>query len=353
MKAWALVRRRVLAGLVLLGEVEKPRPGDLRTALENALEEHPTRWIEQNDSVREQDLGDAERSELEIIVDATVFDLRAVLRGLRGRRDQARGRSPLWRTGYSPEWWDSAIERLFGSLRHCQDEALLLVRGDEAGDRGYLDPRHVKKVLEQIADRDLLPGEHVTMDVPTGFYDHGPLLSFATTTFVGREGGRADCRGAVSRLRRLSEVAEQVRYVTGCHSWEALGFLLCDEVPWVPALQIDVGRPPGCINVLIRHPEISLQVINDGIKEARRELGVEHGRPPDLRTGWPPVVYEFVEEWRKEKPGRLRWPQIYDAFAARYPDAPYVRGKKDRQGLASMRETYRQERGRRENAKAV
>ncbi len=219
--------------------------------------------------------------------------------------------------------------------------------------REYLDPREVRMALNGIADWDLGPGEEVTLDIPTGFYEYTSLLTFETVTFTARE--RRPTRRGPERngLRRLHGLAGQVEYATGCRSWEALGFLLCNEIPWIPAVQVEAGQPPGCISVLIRHPEISLQVITDGIKAARRELGVEHGRRPDLRTGWPSVVYEFVEEWRKENPGRLRWPPIYDAFAARHPEAPYVRGKSGRQGLASLCETYRQERVGREKFKAV
>ena len=341
------MRQHVVADLVSQGEVEKPKPGDLRAALENALEQHPVSWVKENLNIDEYDLGEAEAEELEDVVFAVVSDLKAVLRNRRSRRDQSRGRAPSWQTGYSPDWWDSEVARLFANLTNLQDKALLLIRGGEAESREYMQPQQVRKVLDGIAEWDLLPGEQMTLDVPTGFYDHSPLLTYATVTFTGGEGGR----GRVpNRLRRLAEIAEQVQYATGCRLWEALGFLLCNEVPYVPALQIEVGRPPGSIQIIVRHPEISLQVINDGIKAARKELGVEHGRPPDLRTGWPSVVYEFVMQWSKENPGRLDWPRIHDLFAARNPDAPYVRGKNifEREGLDSLRETLYQERRRRE-----
>ena len=272
----------------------------------------------------------------------------AALRNGRWRRDHKRQRGPAWTSDYSPPWWDGEIERLFGALRDLQDEALSLVYGESGELREHLRPHDVKKVLGGVAAWDLAPGERVTLEVPTSFYYHSDLLSFKTLTFVGQEAHHGGHREKTNRLLRLQELIDQVEYATGCRSGEALGFLLCDVVPWVPALRVEAGRPPGSIKILIRQPEIALDVVTGAIKAARRELGVDRGRPPELRTGWPSVVYVFVEAWHKTHPGRLRWPPIYQAFGKRHPDAPYVRGKGEGEGLASLRETFYQERRRRE-----
>lgn len=351
MKAKTLVGRRVIEALAAEGEMEKPASRAMRAALENALKDRPTLWIERNEAVDPSDLGEVESRELENVVELATSDVRAELRKGRWQRDHKGQRGPAWTSGYSPPWWDDEIERLFGTLRHLQDEALSLVYGEDGEPREHLHPHEMKKVLGGIAEWELAPGERVTLDVPTGFYNHSNLLSIKTLTFVGQEDHDGEHREKTNILHRLQELIDQVEYAAGCRSWEALGFLLCNEVPWVPALQVEAGRPPGSIKILIRQPEIALDVVTDAIKNARRELGVERGRPPDMRTGWPAAVYGFVEEWRKANPGRLRWPPIYKAFGERHPDAPYVRGKGEGEGLDSLRETFYQERRRREGTR--
>ena len=241
-----------------------------------------------------------------------------------------------WETiGYAPDWWEAETERLFAGLRELQDEALRLICPSGGGNADLLRPGEVRGVLEGIATWDITEDDRVTLEVPTGFYLDSPLLDYRTVSFYGA----AESRPGGSRLRRLQDLAAQVQYLSGCRPWEAIGYLLCGEIPWVPAIEVKVGDPPACIQIVSRHPEVPVEVFAAAYKQARQSLGVTRGRSRDRRSGWPAVVYEFVEKWRKAN-GRLRWKEIWEQFAVSHPDAPYVRSG----SLDSLRVTYYQKR---------
>jgi hypothetical protein len=341
LRAKKLVKRRVNEKLTARNEKVVATTSKVEAALEGYSESQSVAWIEDNELVDPDDLGAVRTRDLNDAVAYVISEIEVVSRFRQHQRGRPSGPIGAWETvGYSPDWWDGELKRMFAGLRELQHEAIAMfpVPGD------FLSPDDVPRVLEDAAATDLGPGDNITIEVPTGFdlYDI-PLLLFDSMTFTGPATGFAAQATQTNRLRRLQELATQVEYLSGCQPGEAIAYLLCGQFPWVAPIEIRRDEPPGSIEIRVRHPEIPVEVVTAAYKDARREMGVRRGRSSGLRSGWPAAVYDFVTEWREANPGGLKWKKIQEAFLRRYPDAPYGAN------LSSLQETFYQERWRREH----
>lgn len=339
-----LVRQKVNEQLRIDGE----RPitaSELKPALDAHLLAHPADWM-LGPSVDIDELDPGRREELDIAAEAVHMDTMAVRRRLsyqRRVRDQS-GVQVQSHVGYAPDWWDLEIERLFDTLRPLQEEALRLIQVRESAP--LLRVEQVPGALRDLAaDANQPLGEQITLDVPYGYYDDTPLLIYRCIVFDGRgpDMGLPRESPGLHPLRRLQALVVRVEHATGCRQWEAIGFLLCDDIPWVPAIELQIDRQLGSTTIRVRHPEIPIHIVTAAYVDARRELAGGASLRDRTPSGWPSLVYGFVSDWRTTHPGRLSWLPIFAGFAARYPSAPYVRHSK----LASFRETFYREARRR------
>jgi hypothetical protein len=331
------VRREANKALLEAGETKPVTKSELDAALGNFCHLRDAHWItKQKTALDVEKLDKASREELDEAVGAVFADTMAVRRAERERQRRRDTEGPGWEDyPYAPDWWDLKVDGLFARLRPLQRQALaLLAPPRKPGET--LSVEDVPSELRVLADVGLPAGVDITLDVPNGHYDYSPLFTYQRMVFPGQLPLTA--RG---RLARLEALALRVEQASGCRQWDALGFLLCDQVPWVSVVEVSLDKQVGSIAIRVRHPEVPVEVVAAVYKERREELGARQDRHHRVASGWPGAVDNFVTEWAARNNGRRHWPQIFPEFCARYPNAPYG-------SLESFRETcYRAEKWRR------
>ncbi len=340
------VRKEVNDRLPGEGETKPLTASELDAALGYFCQQHAASWILGKATVDVDELDEASREELGEAVDAVVSDTMAVRRA---ERERQRGRDTEDRTWepyllYTPDWWDLRIDRMFARLRPRQREALALLDPPHPADE-VLPVRKVPAALRGLAAASLPADVEITLDVPTGYHDYSPLLTYRRMVFRGQAHDPAGSPVRDRGLQRLETLAIRVAEATGCRQWEAIGYLLCDEVPWVPVLDVSLDREHMSVTLRIHHPEVPVEVVAAAYKTSREELGAREDTHHRFTSGWPGAVDNFVTEWQRAHGGRRHWPQMFAEFRARYPKAPYG-------SLESFRETcYRKEKRRRQAGK--
>jgi len=335
------VRRKANEALLDEGETKPVTKSELDAALNNFCQLLDAHWItKQKTAVDVEELDEARREELDEAADAVSTDTMAVRRAERERLRRRDTEGPGWEDyPYAPDWWDLKVDGLFARLRPLQRQALALLAPPRKPDE-TLSVEDLPSELRVLADVGLPAGVNITLDVPNGNYDHSPLLTFGRMVFPGQLPLTA--RG---RLARLEALALRVEQASGCRQWDALGFLLCDQVPWVPVIEVSLDKQVDSIAIRVHHPEVPVEVVAAVYKERREELAARQDKHHRVTSGWPGAVDNFVTEWQRGHPGRRHWPQIFAEFCAQHPKAPYG-------SLESFRETcYREEKRRREDGK--
>lgn len=335
------MRRQVNKSLRDEGE-EPVKTSEFEAALAAFAAEQSASWLSgaSRDTRR---LDAAEHAILNDAVSPVLLDTLAVRRHRRWKSSKRDGGGQTWEPylAYSPGWWDREVDDLFARLRPLQERAVSLMALPRAGQ--FLEAERVPAALRRLAGATALPADvMLVLEVPMGYLEDSPQLNFKRMTFGGDWPGRENETGVpgVHPLHSLLALTVRVQHATGCRQWEALGYLLCDEVPWVPAVEVQVDSVLRSIAIRVRHPEVPVDAVAAAYKDARSELGAHQRVLRKITTGWPAKVFEFVTEWEQSHPGRLRWLPIYAEFSTRYPAATYS-------NPVSLRETFYRERERR------
>ena len=269
------------------GEEKRLRTFEFNAALDYFCSHKRADWlIEQKTAGEIEELDQGRRQELDEAADSVFADTMAARRVERERlrrRHNAGGQT--WRPydTYAPEWWDLEAERLFKQLRPLQGEALTLV--NPPGQEGELvKVEDVAAELSQLADDSIPSSVDITLEVPYVQYDtyNEPELTTSRLVFPGQLPLTAG-----GRLARFEALALRVEEATGCRQGDAIGFLLCDRVPWVPAVEVLVDKRVMSTVIRVHHPEVPVEVVAAAYKDWRRELGGRTDTRHRTTSGWP------------------------------------------------------------------
>jgi hypothetical protein len=231
----------------------------------------------------------------------------------------------------APEWWPAECRRALERFREDQRRTLadfgLL---GEDGSARFAALEEVCSVVRVVATQEPEAGERLQLRVPTGPYEHTLLLDFAMVTgwrgrwpdremdFLRDRPSQRMVPGE-GRFARLYDRTRVLADMTGCYEEDAVAFLLCGRVPWMPWIELLYDDACDATLIRVRHPEVSATEVAAAFRDfspGRTYLFGRRGRQRRRRL-WPERVETFVDAYRAEHSG-FRWDPAYKAFCERY-----------------------------------
>lgn len=228
----------------------------------------------------------------------------------------------------SPDDWQETSRRVFDGLRDLQREAWKQLRSRRA-----LSPEQLKARLERLRSRERPEGDRLLLHYPTGSEPPWAYLEarlgFSRTEWEERFfSGDPDLHDWVAErlqpLAALSRLQDHVQNVTGVAPWEATSFLVCDVVPLLPRVRVDVPGERGPVRLLIGAPVISGEEVRLEYEARLAALGVASGsaRKPSRRSN-ADVADEFERAYRRPDPERggktPTYEETFEAFNREHP----------------------------------
>ncbi len=253
-----------------------------------------------------------------------------------------------------PPWWPAKVQEMFAGLETLEAEARTIL------DLPDLVPvQDVRGLLEARADLERREGDRLRLYYPTGF----PELPFGFMTvrrgysrdeYIDTWNGEnpaAEAVGAFVKgevaaagtllrqvkpwnppeqpLARIVGLQDRVPRLTGCDPWQAVAFLLCGEVPSLPAVRIEASGLGSArwVRVMVGDVRIGGEKVAAVYATHRSRVlkageAAARGRQP---SEWPHRVRVFVDECvragRYVRPGgRPDWTAMYAAFQKEWAD---------------------------------
>lgn len=233
----------------------------------------------------------------------------------------------------APEWWPAECRRALEHFREDQRRTLtdfgLL---GEGGSARFAALEEVYLVVHELAAQEPEAGERLQLRVPTGPYGQTPLLDFSIVNgWRGRWPDREidplrdrppqKMVPGEGRFARLYDRTRVLTDMTGCYEEEAVAFLLCDRLPWMPWIELLYDDRRDATVIRVRHPEVSAAEVGAAFREFNFRLGRTYlfgrrGRQRRRRL-WPERVETFVDAYRAEHSG-ISWDPAYKAFCETY-----------------------------------
>ena len=238
------------------------------------------------------------------------------------------------RSPEGPSWWGTETERHFERLRPLQERILTLL--DMTDDEGHPTPLPVDEIsvrLRAIAGKEKPGGDAWSLPVPTyRDEEHGWFHLQELIVWRGPNGPWEE-----QRLWRLAQAAEHVTKKTGCSEEDALVFLLCDEVPFVPWVQTHWDAVNGVIELKVRNPRVSPSDVATAYRSLRDAFFGKKRRGGE----WPIVAKDFVDRL-KERSEWTDWSRAFELFKEKHSDQPYASVQSFQQAVYSREKRERQ-----------
>jgi hypothetical protein len=301
-----------------------------------------------------------------------VGERRAGIGGAVGRPGQHPRQSEqpaAWPRWYRPGSWDQELEKRSERLRPLQEDALLLIFGEESK-ATPCPPETVPPLLKAIAREELPAGGRAWMWAPYEVSGtsvlvknvflrglRGPAPPAPQLSFLDDPKRRmASPRG---RLQGLRELIRKVVERSGCSEGEAVAYLLCGTtISYGPVFgAVDTGHDDLWMTIELRSVDLPLCAVASTYRGLRKvHAGVDRSPSGRKRSPWPTVIFDFVQA-RSRLQRRRNWPPIWDEFKRdpRHAGCPCVANKKltDKGRLESFRQTYFTEEKRRGSRASV